>query len=256
MIEERFAQGASFLHSRDPRAKIIGAMFFISTVALLQSFAALLPALVSALGLVVLARLPILSTVKRIILINGFTLFLWLTLPLTYGGEETLILGGLSLSTEGVRLAALITLKTNTIIPAIIALLATSTIAELGHALERLHFPRKLVFILLYSYRYVFVIYQEYNRLLRAAQMRCFSPATNLHTYKTYAHLFGMTLVKSYNRSHRVHQAMLLRGFDGRLVSLQQHKFCPADALFTGALMVLSLALITGSLYGQNITFI
>lgn len=232
MIEEPFAQGNSYFHRRDPRAKIVGAICYTATIALLTSFSPLIVALAFSLVMLFTARLPLAAVGKRLLLINGFTLFLWITLPLTYGGEQYYNLGFLHISREGIVLAAQITLKTNAIILAIIALLTTSTIAELGSGLDRLRFPKKICFLLLYSYRYIFVIHQEYIRLLRAARMRSFSPATNLHTYKTYGYLFGMTLVKSYNRAQRVHQAMLLRGFNGNLVSLYRYHFTPQDLTF------------------------
>lgn len=243
MIEEQFAQGDSFLHRLDPRGKIVAVLCFTITVALLYSFSALLVALVFSLSLLAFARLPLVPVLKRLLLVNGFTLFLWISLPLTYGGGEHLHLGPLSLSKGGIILAALITLKTNTIIPAILGLLTTSTIAELGSALDRMHFPKKICFILLYGYRYVFVIHQEYNRLFRAARMRAFTPGTNMHTYRTFAYLFGMTLVKSYNRSHRVQQAMLLRGFNGTLVSLYSYRFQTIDTILVGFSILLSLGI-------------
>lgn len=244
VIEEQFAQGNSYLHRRDPRAKIIGTGCYTATVALLTSFTPLFLALGFSLVMLVSARLPFIAVGKRVLLVNGFTLFLWITLPLTYGGENVYTLGFLSLSKEGMVLAAYITLKTNTIILTIIALLTTSTIAELGSGLDRLRFPKKICFLLLYSYRYIFVIHQEYMRLLRAAKMRCFSPATNLHTYRTYAYLFGMTLVKSYNRAQLVHQAMLLRGFNGNLVSLYRYHFTLYDLTFLFLMLCCVLSLI------------
>lgn len=251
MIEETFAQGSSFLHRRDPRGKIVAAVVFITTVALLHSFTAAGAALITGLILLALSGLPPAALLVRIAAINIFTLFLWVTLPLTYGGEAAVYLGPVPLSRGGLELAALITLKTNGIIAAILALLATSTIAELGSALDRLRFPKKICFILLYSYRYVHVIHQEYLKLYRAAAMRSFVPATSLHTYRTFAYLFGMTLVKSYNRSQRVHQAMLLRGFSGRLVSLYPFRFRTSDALFVGFFVFLSLALALVNAAGQ-----
>lgn len=245
MIEELFAQGSSFLHRLDPRIKIIGAICYISTIALVNSFTALICAFFISLVMLVSARLPALAVSKRMLLVNGFTLFLWITLPLTYEGNHIYHYGVLTLSQDGIILAARISLKTNTIILSIIALLTTSTIAHLGSALDRMGFPKKICFLLLYSYRYIFVIHQEYLRLLRAAKMRSFSPKTNLHTYKTYAYLFGMTLVKSYNRAQRVHQAMLLRGFNGRLVSLYNYNIGKADILFLCALSLVNLSIIT-----------
>jgi cobalt/nickel transport system permease protein len=232
MMEERFAQGNSLLHRRDPKVKVIVAATFITVVAISNSFMVVTMALALALALTLLSRLEAVAVLKRLLAANTFTIFLWLTLPLTYGGVEVVKLGPLQLSGEGMRLAALITIKTNTIVLALLALLATSRIAGLGHALEGLHLPKRLCFLLLFSYRYIFVIYQEYRKLTRAAQLRCFVPTTNIHTYRTYGYLFGMTLVRSWNRAIRVHQAMLLRGFNGRLIPLAQQTVGRNDIFF------------------------
>ncbi len=243
MMDERFAQGNSLLHRRDPKAKIIAAVAFVSVAATSNSFIVAIVSLFLGVTLFFLTHLPVRLVLKRMIAINTFTLFLWLTLPLTYGGREFTTMGPLSLSTEGLQLAALITLKTNAIILVIIALLGTSRIANIGHALETLHCPKKLCFILLFSYRYVFVIYQEYRRLVRAAQMRCFVPATTIHTYRTFGYLFGMTLVKSWNRATRIHQAMVLRGFNGQLIPLSKDIYTTGDTVFLSTLLTLTTIL-------------
>jgi len=232
MMEEDFAQGNSLLHSTDARVKIVVTFALVLMVAITDNFTVVSCALLGALALSSLAFLPFTLVVKRLLAANSFILFLWITLPLTYGGDPLFNVGPFSFSREGITLSALITLKTNTIVLTIIALLATSTIASLGHALEGLGLPGRLSFLLLFSYRYIFVIYQEYLRLVRAAHMRCFQPSTNIHTYKTFAYLFGMTLVKSYNRGARIHQAMLLRGFNGHLIPLSHHKITRTDIIF------------------------
>lgn len=245
MMEERFAQGNSLLHRRDPKVKVIVATTFITVAAISNSFTVVTMALALASVLTLLARLDAVALLKRLLAANTFTIFLWLTLPLTYGGEDFVRLGPLALSGEGLYLAALITLKTNTIVLSLLALLGTSRIANIGHALEGLHLPKRLCFLLLFSYRYVFVIYQEYQKLNRAARMRCFIPATNIHTYRTYGYLFGMTLVRSWNRATRVHQAMLLRGFNGRLIPLAQQTVCKNDIIFLATCLFLTAVIAT-----------
>jgi len=232
MMDERFARGNSLLHRRDPKVKVIVAVAFITVVAISNSFVVVTMALTLAFVLMTLSRLEARPVMKRLLAANTFTLFIWLTLPLTYGGEELTNLGPLSLSTDGIRLATLITLKTNCIVLSLIALLGTSRIASLGHALEGLHFSKRLCFLLLFSYRYIFVIYQEYQKLNRAAGLRCFVPTTNIHTYRTYGYLFGMTLVRSWNRATRVHHAMLLRGFNGQLIPLDRQTIGRTDIFF------------------------
>jgi len=232
MMDERFAQGNSLLHKRDPKVKVIVAAAFITVAAISNSFVVVTMALTLAFILMLLSQLELRQVGKRLLAANAFTIFLWLTLPLTYGGDELTHLGPVALSIEGIRLATLIAIKTNAIVLSLIALLGTSRIAGIGHALEGLHLSKRLCFLLLFSYRYIFVIYQEYQKLTRAAHMRCFVPSTTIHTYKTYGYLFGMTLVRSWNRATRVHHAMLLRGFNGRLIPLEQQTVGRNDIFF------------------------
>jgi len=238
-MDERFAQGNSLLHRRDAKVKVIVAVAFISVVAISNSFNVVTVALTMAFVVLLFARLEVRQVGKRLLAANTFTIFLCLTLPLTYGGDEFTRFGPFAISNEGIRLAGLIVLKTNCIVLSLIALLGTTRIASLGHALEGLHLPQRLSFLLLFSYRYIFVIYQEYQKLTRAAAMRCFVPSTNIHTYRTYAYLFGMTLVRSWNRATRVHHAMLLRGFNGRLIPLEQRTVEAGDIFF----LIIGLAL-------------
>jgi len=98
------------------------------------------------------------------------------------------------------------------------------SVATLGNVLKSLGVPGKFTQLLMVSYRYIFVIEQEYQRLQRAAKIRGFQPGTNLHTYRTYAYLAGMLFVRASMRAQRVYQAMLCRGFRGRYISLQTFK--------------------------------
>ncbi len=231
MISEPFTVGSSLLHRADPAVKIIGALLLTLIIAVSTSPATPVAGLVLGLILVTAARLPLVPLYKRLLAINLFTLLLWITLPLTGGGEAITPLGPLDLSTRGIELALLITFKTNGIVLILTALMATSSILEIGHSLERLHLPHKLTLLLLTTYRYLGLIEQEYQRLRRSAALRCFSTTTSLHTYRTYGYLIGMTLIRSYDRSRRIHKAMLMRGFQGYFPLLTLQSTRPADLL-------------------------
>lgn len=245
MIEERFARGNSLLHHVSPKVKVTAAALFVAVVAISDSFIVVAAALVFALCLHLFSRLEAVPVLKRLFAANTFTLFLWLTLPITYEGTTIANLGPFSVSREGIVIAALITLKTNTIVLSLIALLSTSPVASLGHALEALHVPQRLCFLLLFSYRYVFVIHQEYLKLARATRLRCFVPSTSTHTYRTVGYLFGMTLVRSWNRASRIHQAMLLRGFNGKLLPLDQPTVDAKDMFFLATSVLISGLLVS-----------
>ncbi len=242
MIHEPFAVGESLLHRADPAAKIVSALVLalsIATSSLVQVAGA---ALIVSIVLIAMARLPPVPLAKRLATVNLFILLLWITLPLTGGGKQTITIGPVTLSDRGIALAWLITLKANAIYLILTALMTTSTVGAIGHALQRMRLPHKLILLLLTTYRYLARIDLEYWRLRRSASLRCFHGATNLHTYRTYGYLIGMTLIRSYERSRRVHQAMLMRGFNGRYPLLLQQSISAGDLFLLLASILLALS--------------
>jgi cobalt/nickel transport system permease protein len=78
-----------------------------------------------------------------------------------------------------------------------------------------------------------------------AAKLRGFQPTTGLHTYRTVANLLGMVLVRGYDRSRRVYEAMVLRGFCGAFYTLRRFSAAPRDRVFLAA-MIACLAAMAG----------
>ena len=81
----------------------------------------------------------------------------------------------------------------------------------IGYALERLRFPSKLVFLFLFTYRYLHVIADEWHKLHGAARLRGFAPKTNMHTYRTFGNMLGMVFVHSFDRSVRFQSVAVFR---------------------------------------------
>jgi cobalt/nickel transport system permease protein len=235
--------GDSCVARIDPRVRLAAAAAFSILAAVSYRMPALWGALVASAAIAALAHLPPGVVLRRLIAVNAFTAMLWAIVPFTVPGETLLHLGPLSASRDGVRLAAQVTLKSNAIVLCFMALVATMVPATLGHALHRLRVPDKIVHLLLMTYRYIFVLEDEYRRLARAARMRGFRPGTNLHTYRTYAYLVGMLFVRAAERAERVHWAMLCRGFRRRFYSLQEFRLGVCDVLFAAGMTVLITAL-------------
>lgn len=245
MIAEPFAQGTSLLHRLDPRIRVVAATALSVVVALSNQFTTLAIALAAGFILIALARLPMMAVAGRLSVVAGFLLLLWLVLPSTVGGAPLVKLGPLTATREGVAYAGRITLKSIAILSLFLATVTTMSVATLGHTLARLRLPDKLIVLLLLTYRYVFVLEQEYQRLKRAADIRGFRPGTNLHSYRTYAYLVGMLLVRASARARRVYLAMCCRGFSGRFYTLADLSPAPHNfpfALILGALGILLLS--------------
>lgn len=231
MVAEEFSLGNSLFHDLDPRVKIIVTTLFSIIVAVADRLEVLLLALVFSVCCVLVSRLSLKKVIRRLFLVNGFILLLWILLPFTNPGKTLFSIGSFDASEEGVLYALSITLKSNTIILASIALLGTTPIFTLAHALRHLFVPDKLIQLLFFVYRYIYVIYFEYIRLVNAMKVRCFHPRNDLHTYKAYAHLAGMVMLKSYDRSERVYDAMLCRGFKGKFWVLDHFSLKSGDII-------------------------
>ena len=244
-IQEPFSEGDSWVHRLDPRGKIVVAALFAILVATTSTYVGALAGLALALLYLNLARLPLRKVLVRLLVVNSFIFFLWVVLPLTYPGDPLWRLGPLSATRQGLFVTGLITLKSNAIIIAIIALVATVPIVTLGQAMHNLRLPDKLCHLFLFTYRYIYVFEQEYHRLGQAMKIRGFQPRTNLHTSRSYAYLAAMLLVRCFDRAERVFQAMLCRGFHGTFYSLQTFSWQDRDRLF----LAFSLPALAGLLF-------
>ncbi|WP_456370613.1 cobalt ECF transporter T component CbiQ [Thermodesulfatator atlanticus] len=205
----------SFLRRRDPRVKLLLALDFAIIVAVSNSFKLLFLAGIFSVICLGLSGFAVGYVLRRLGLVNLFLVLVVLTLPFTTQGELLFKIGPFSAAHEGTLLALMIFLKSNLIVLTTMALLSTSTVFELAHALHHLYLPSKLVQLLFFTFRYLNVVEKEYRRLREAALLRGFYPHTNLFTYRTTAYLVGSLIVRSYDRSQRVYEAMLCRGFEG-----------------------------------------
>ena len=243
MTLQEFALGDSFLHRMDPRAKIIAAVVFSVVVAVCQSLVATAIALLFPVVLFVLSGMKARDFLKRLAVVNGLMLFLWLFLPFTTPGEPAFAVGPLTVTREGLQYAFLITLKSNVIIAVMMTLLGTSPIFNLVHALSHLAVPDKLVHLFFFCWRYVHVIAEEYTALAEAAKIRGFRPGTNVHTYRTYGYFVGMLLVRSFDRAQRIMDAMKCRGFNGKFHILHHYEMRRFDYILPAVSVLFAMML-------------
>ena len=187
MLDEPFVNRSSWIQEMDPRHRVLFATLYSVLVALSNGFSTLGTALIFSIILTRLAHLGFREMSKQLAPVFLFLLMVWIALPITFPGDSLFQIGWISLKTDGFVLAAKISLKSVSILTALMALISTMSIATLGQVLHRFYIPDKLVHLLLFTYRYIFVIQKEYQRLIRAAKIRGFEPKTNLHSYRTFA---------------------------------------------------------------------
>jgi cobalt/nickel transport system permease protein len=200
----------------DPRTRVVVALLFATAVVAEARFDILGVLLALAALLAGLARLPVGTTVRRLLALEGFMVMVLAMLPFTTPGRVIALPLGLAATAEGLAGAGLIVLKANAVALATLALVGSLEPVVLGRALARLGTPERLVHLLLFTVRYVDVLADEYRRLRLAMRARAFRARAGWHTWCSLGCLFGMLMVRSAERAERIHAAMRLRGFTGR----------------------------------------
>lgn len=200
----------------DPASRLLIFLVFSSAIAISRS------PLVIASGLILVLLIALFSPQRRVLLRRALVaqellLFILVFLPFTHHGRVLFTLGPLSVTEEGVKQAVLIFVRSSVILWGSVFFLSSLEPASLIYGLSKLRFPPKLLRLALFTIRYISVMEMEYNRLRKAMRARAFKPRTDLHTYRSYAYLLGMLLVRSHERAERVYKAMLARGFGGSL---------------------------------------
>jgi cobalt/nickel transport system permease protein len=233
---------ASVIHRLDPRLKVVATFLFILSNVLLPDgawwgFAAAWLFLLTA---TFLAGLTPGYTLRRSLLALPFVLAA-VTIIFTLPGRPLLAfqIGPwlLTATDAGLLRFAGIAIRSWLSVQMAILLMATTLFPDVMHALRHLHLPALLVAIISFTYRYLFVLSDEALRLMRARESRSArlpdrrQGGSLLWRMRVAGNMAGQLFLRSYDRSDRVYQAMLARGYRGHFLTLNPHQMRPADWL-------------------------
>jgi cobalt/nickel transport system permease protein len=167
------------------------------------------------------SKIPLLLLFKRALIEIPF-IFFAILMPF-FGTGEKFEIAGIELYREGLLAGTSIVVKGTLGVLAAVILSTTTTAREILRGLERLKLPAVMVQIASFMLRYVNVISDEMERMKVARESRGFV-ATGIKHWKVLATSAAALFIRSYERGERVHLAMLSRGFDGNLPSLDNNK--------------------------------
>lgn len=228
---DRYAHLKSIFHSWDPRVKLISFSFLVFSIALLPNTLSAFFGFILAVVLVFLSKIPFFFVLKQLRWVVFFVLFFFIILPLTVPGDRMIRLNFLVISYEGVKLSFLIALKAISICMIIFPMIGTMKFHQTLKALEKLKLPNKLIQMMMFTYRYIFVLLEELKRMSVAVKARLFRQRTDILTLRVTANLVGMLFIRGFERTQRVYNAMASRGYNGRLNTLDEFRLTKKDFL-------------------------
>ena len=256
---DRYQDTDSFLHRLDPRVKVVVTVGFILSNALLPDGAwiafgfswlfLLLANLLSNLGLG--------FTFKRSLVALPFALIA-LTVLFSIPGKPLasfhFLFWDLTITDLGLLRFVSILIRSWLSVQMAILLVAVVRFPDLIHALEHLRVPSILTTIIAFLYRYLFVLADEVFRLMRARESRS-AAATGKRsggsmTWRATVagNMAGQLFLRSYERSDRVYNAMLSRGYAGHMQTINPHELRRRDYITTALAL---LAILVFQLVGR-----
>jgi cobalt/nickel transport system permease protein len=207
---ERYSLGNTVCHRLPPRAKVLLTMAVIAGTALIPI--SIWP-IQGCLGCIVfaglsLAEIPLVYLIRRLALFLPLVLMTALAVPLARGFEG------------GWETAAAIVLRAVVSFLAGLWLVSTTPFDRLLAALCGLGMPRMFAGLMAFTQRYIYVLFDELARMKTAQRARTFRPQPRWRAWISTTQLVGMLLIRALDRSERIHGAMLSRGWQGRMRSL------------------------------------
>ncbi len=215
-----FFHGHSRIHRAPAHLKLLGLLGFMLVVVATprEAYAVFAVEAALVLGAVLLSRVPLTYLLPRMVVELPFAVFAILV-PFISHGPRTEVLG-VTVSEPGLVAAIALLVKGTLGVLASLTLAATTEPQDLLRGLQRLRMPELIVQIMGFMIRYLDVVTAELSRMMTALRSRGCDPRSPRH-WPVLARSLGALFIRSYERGERVHLAMLSRGYDGKLPSVE-----------------------------------
>lgn len=229
----------NFFSSWDARCKIISLLAFSLCAVFTNTLYVLLGEVGVVFFVLFIAHIPIRLIWRRLLAVTPFLLFMVIFLMLTAPSGESNItivfeyMGSISLNCEALETAMRLCIKAVIVVSIMPLIVDTSPYAVTVMALRSVGIPESISQMLLLGYRYIFVFRDEAARMYRSMVLRGFSPRTDMRTLRIIGSFVAMIFVRSYERTQRIHDAMVARGYRGAFPVTVEFKAAPRDVIIT-----------------------
>ncbi len=215
------ARKDTIIHKIHPVSKILATFVYLIAIVSFDRYeiSGLLPYIIYPMVLILLAELPVMPILKRLLMVE----------PLIIGMG---ILNPLFDSRGWISFASII-IKCGLTITTCLVLVSTTGMDKIAQALRTLKIPSIFVLQLILTYRYISVLIEELARMLRAYGLR--APQQKGVKLKDSGSFVGQLLLRTFDRAQRVYDSMRLRGFNGEYHSFGKSNVTWNDIVYLAA---------------------
>ncbi len=257
LMVDAIAQKDNVFTRMDARVKVIISVLALGSVIAMPGLR--LPLAVFALAILSLiaVRTPVKLMMSRIVPPMIFGLFVFALMLFFRGSHQLFAVNPGSFRivgyTEGFELGFVILTRIVASAAVLLFLSVTTPVHEMGYALVWLRVPKVIVEILLLTYRYIFVLWDEGMRIREAQTLRLGYPSWKRTSgwkcaFRSTATLMGMVIIRAYDRADHTFSAMQVRAYNGNIVGNGYKAWSRSQTGYLVSGLLLLVFLITVSL--------
>jgi len=245
ILNEELAHTRGLIQSLDPRVKLFTFVLLVVIVGLARSFWILAVLTILAAALVYLSRISPGFFIKRALIFLPFTAIVALpALFITLGEPCWQINGRVIITLQGAQTAGFLLLRVMDSLSCGMLIILTTPWNSLLSALRWFRLPAVIIDILGMTYRYIFLLLHTTNSMFLARRSRSSGEFSGSENRRWLAHTLASTLAKSQHLSEEVYLAMLARGYQGEIYTINRLQLQNRDYLWTGITVLAAIVLI------------
>lgn len=234
IFNDYFAVKENMLSKIDSRIKLLFVILAIILTICSNSF--LLPLAVAFLSLssLIMVRIPPSILLFRLITPLGMAIVIFIVQVFFYGQSPLfeLNIAGLHLIgfKEGLHQGILIMSKVVGAVSLVLFLFLTTSLSKLLFAAYWFKIPQAFIEVIMLTYRYIFVLLESALEIRNAQRLRL--GYINFRTgLQSWGDLTGAMVIKAYQQAIQTHEAMIARGYSGKMAMEREEKLKPRDIL-------------------------
>lgn len=211
-VAERTATRDGFLQRLQPRATLLGTVSLLVAVVVSRHPLAVLALAAVPPALALASSVSLRRLVARSAPVPLASAVVVLPQAVLLPGPVVFEAVGLAVSVDGLVYVVTFTVRVWTGVALLALVVLTTPFSEIVGALRRLRLPATVVWLLVITYRYLFLFFSELRRLLLARESRTVGRRGWRGAWRDAGRLSGSFLLRTIERGESVHRGMRARG--------------------------------------------
>jgi cobalt ECF transporter T component CbiQ len=243
LASEQTVTRRGLLQAFDPRVRLAGVLSLVVATTVSRRFSVIGFLFAGAVLMALASGIRLQTLVTRVwLIVLGFTGVIALPAILITPGNIVASFGGLSVTEQGLRTAALLILRVETAVTLTTTLVLCTRWTHILKSLRAVRVPAEVVTMLAMTHRYIFLFIETASQMFESRQSRMIGALSGPEQRRMAARTAGVLLSKSIDLSEEVYLAMQSRGFRGEMQLITEFRMQLLDYLGLAACLAIACA--------------